>query len=168
MADQEEFTHFNESGRAKMVDVSQKPTTERKAVAEGKVFASAETIEKVKSAQIEKGDVLGVAQIAGVMNAKKTSEIIPMCHPLNLTGIDLEFEIDDSNQSIRIVAKVKISSQTGVEMEALTAVSTAALTIYDMCKAVDKAMEIGEIRLLAKSGGQSGDFVRQDQVNEEE
>ncbi|SDC24031.1 MULTISPECIES: cyclic pyranopterin monophosphate synthase MoaC [unclassified Candidatus Frackibacter] len=157
----QDFTHFNEAGRAKMVDVSKKPVTERKAIAEGKVYTSAETINRIQEAKIKKGDVLGVAQIAGIMNAKKTSDIIPMCHPLNLTGVDLDFEINDEDSYIRIVAEVKISSQTGVEMEALTAVSTAALTIYDMCKAVDKGMEIGEIRLLKKTGGQSGDFVRE-------
>ncbi|SJZ89283.1 cyclic pyranopterin monophosphate synthase MoaC [Selenihalanaerobacter shriftii] len=157
----QEFTHFNEAGRAKMVDVSKKPLTERKAIAEGKVYTSFETINRIQEAKIEKGDVLGVAQIAGIMNAKKTSDIIPMCHPLNLTGVDLDFEINVKDNYIRIVAEVKISSQTGVEIEALTAVSTAALTIYDMCKAVDKGMEIDEIRLLKKTGGQSGEFVRE-------
>ncbi|SJZ34133.1 cyclic pyranopterin monophosphate synthase MoaC [Selenihalanaerobacter shriftii] len=156
-----EFTHFNESGRARMVDVSNKVSTERKAVAEGKVYTSSTTINRIQQAKIKKGDVLGVAQIAGIMNAKKTSEIIPMCHPLNITGVDLDFEVNEDNNYIRIIAEVKINSQTGVEMEALTAVSTAALTIYDMCKSVDKAMEIQEIRLLKKSGGQSGDFVRE-------
>jgi cyclic pyranopterin phosphate synthase len=155
-----EFTHFDESGRASMVDVSTKPVTTRKAIAEGKVYTSFETIKRIKDEEIKKGDVLGVAQIAGIMNAKKTGEIIPMCHPLNITGVGLDFEINEEQNYIRITAEVKISSQTGVEMEALTAVSTAALTIYDMCKAVDKVMEIGDIRLLRKSGGQSGDFVR--------
>ncbi|MBM7624533.1 cyclic pyranopterin monophosphate synthase MoaC [Sporohalobacter salinus] len=164
-AEETGFTHFNDSGRARMVDVSEKPVTSRIAVAEGKVYASAETIERIQAEQIEKGDVMGVAQIAGVMNAKKTSDIIPMCHPLNITGVDLDFEINNERNYIRIIAEVKISSQTGVEMEALTAVSTAALTIYDMCKAVDKAMEIGEIRLLKKSGGQSGDFRREDSTS---
>lgn len=159
--EEKNFTHFNESGRAQMVDVSEKPVTSRRAVAEGKVYTGPETIEQIKFNGIEKGDVMGVAQIAGIMNAKRTSDIIPMCHPLNITGVDLDFEINQEENYIRIIAEVKISSQTGVEMEALTAVSTAALTIYDMCKAVDKAMEIGEIRLLKKSGGQSGDFVRE-------
>ncbi|MCK8824407.1 cyclic pyranopterin monophosphate synthase MoaC [Fuchsiella alkaliacetigena] len=158
--DQQEFTHFNEKGRAKMVDVGEKPVTHRRAVAEAKVYTSAETIARIQEQRIKKGDVLGVAQIAGIMNAKRTSEIVPMCHPLNITSVDLDFKINQEQNYIHIEAEVGISSQTGVEMEALTAVSTAALTIYDMCKSVDKAMELGEIRLVKKSGGQSGDFIR--------
>ncbi len=161
MAEEKEFTHFNDQGYARMVSVGEKPVTERTAVAEGFIKVSPETLRLVKTGGIKKGDVLTVAQIAGIMGAKKTSELIPMCHPMLLDGIDLSFEPDEVRSQIRILAKVSCSGKTGVEMEALTAVSAAALTIYDMCKAVQKDMEITDIRLLNKTGGVHGDFVRE-------
>ena len=161
MAEEKEFTHFNDQGYARMVSVGEKPVTERTAVAEGFIKVSPETLRLVKTGGIKKGDVLTVAQIAGIMGAKKTSELIPMCHPMLLDGIDLSFEPDEVRAQIRILAKVSCNGKTGVEMEALTAVSAAALTIYDMCKAVQKDMEITDIRLLNKTGGVHGDFVRE-------
>ena len=160
-----EFTHFNESGRARMVDVSQKATTERVATAEGKVFLLPETLEKIQKGRIAKGDVLAVAQVAGVMGAKRTPDLVPMCHPLLLTSIDVDFkeesQPDDSGRcAISIFATVKTTGGTGVEMEAMTAVSVAALTIYDMCKAIDKGISFGDISLLSKSGGKSGTYTR--------
>ncbi|MCK4260682.1 MAG: cyclic pyranopterin monophosphate synthase MoaC [Halanaerobiales bacterium] len=155
---EKKFTHLNESGRARMVDVTEKNATHRVAVARGRVRTSPESLNMIKNQGMKKGDVLGIAQVAGVMGAKKTSEIIPLCHPLILTGIDLNFEIDEEEGIIDIEAEVKVTGQTGVEMEALTAVTTAALTIYDMCKAVDKGMVIEEIYLYKKSGGKSGDY----------
>jgi len=158
-----QLTHFNESGRARMVDVTDKLATERVAVAQGKVWVLPETLEKIQEGRIAKGDVLAVAQVAGVMGAKRTPDLIPMCHPLLLTGVDVNFTEDakpnaSGRCSITIEAKVKTTGNTGVEMEAMTAVSVAALTIYDMCKAVDKGMEFGEIFLLSKSGGKSGTY----------
>lgn len=154
-----ELTHFDENGRARMVDVSDKGETSRVAVARGKVEMQPETLERIRQGQIAKGDVLAVAQVAGIMGAKQTSSLIPMCHPLGITGAELNFEIVPPG-TIEIEARVKVTGKTGVEMEALTAVSIAALTIYDMCKAIDKRMKIGEIRLMEKSGGKSGHFVR--------
>lgn len=153
-----ELTHFNEAGRARMVDVSDKAVTERQATARGEITMEAATLTLIREGRAKKGDVLAVAQVAGIMAAKKTSELIPMCHPLMLTGIDLRFEFDDKRPAVLIEAEVKTSGQTGVEMEALTAVSAAALTIYDMVKASDKTMQIGAIRLTHKSGGKSGTF----------
>lgn len=155
-----DFTHFNETGRAKMVDVSEKAATVRTAVAAGRVKMSRETFELVKSGGMKKGDVLGTAQIAGIMAAKKTSELIPMCHTLLLNGVDLSFNLNEADCAVDITATVKCTGVTGVEMEALTAVSVAALTVYDMCKAVQKDMEITDIRLLKKTGGKSGVFER--------
>lgn len=155
------LTHFNNQGRAKMVDVTEKHDTQRLAVARGCVYMKKTTLEKIKAGDIKKGDVLAVAQVAGVMGGKQTSHLIPMCHPLMLTGLDLSFEIDDTKSRVVVEAKVKTTGKTGVEMEALTAVSTACLTIYDMCKAVDKEMIISDICLLKKTGGKSGDFVRE-------
>lgn len=155
-----DFTHFNESGRAKMVDVSEKSITFREAEAQGYIQMKPETLELIKTGGIKKGDVLSVAQVAGIMAAKRTWEVIPMCHPLMLSGIDINFKIDEEENKIYIISYVKLSGQTGVEMEALTAVSVAALTIYDMCKAVDRAMLIGDIKLMKKSGGKSGTFIR--------
>ena len=152
------LTHFNEAGRARMVDVSDKAVTGRRAVARGEILMEAETLALIREGRAKKGDVLAVAQVAGIMAAKKTHEIIPMCHPLLLTGINLNFEYDETRQAVLIEAEVKTSGQTGVEMEALTAVSAAALTIYDMVKATDKGMRIGNIRLAHKSGGKSGTF----------
>ena len=155
-----DFTHFNENGRAKMVDVSEKSETSRTAVAAGRVRMNRETFELVKSGGMKKGDVLGAAQIAGIMAAKRTPDLIPMCHTLLLSGVDMAFELNDADCAVDITATVRCQGVTGVEMEALTAVSVAALTVYDMCKAVQKDMEITDIRLLSKSGGKSGDYHR--------
>ena len=155
-----ELTHFNEAGKAKMVHVGEKADTERLAVATGKVNMAAETLQKIREGRMGKGDVLAVAQVAGIMAAKKTWELIPMCHPLQLSGIDLLFYLDEEEQAVEIAATVQNHGKTGVEMEALTAVSVAALTIYDMCKAVDKEMEISQICLVEKRGGRSGTYQR--------
>ena len=157
-----DFTHFNDAGRARMVDVSGKDETVRTAVAAGRVRMNAETFTLVKTGGMKKGDVLTTAQIAGVMAAKKTSDMIPMCHTLLLTGVDLSFDLNETDCTVDITATVKCRGVTGVEMEALTAVSVAALTVYDMCKAVQKDMEITDIRLLQKTGGKSGTFTRTD------
>jgi len=154
-----EFTHFNEAGRSKMVDVSDKKSTERVAIAKGAITMKKETLQKVIAGQMKKGDVLGVAQIAGIMGVKRTADLIPMCHNIFISGSDIDFEIDEANSRILIEATVKNTGQTGVEMEALTAVSVAALTIYDMCKAVDKEMTIEAIYLAKKTGGKSGEFI---------
>jgi len=161
----DDLTHFNESGRARMVDVSSKAATERVATAQAKVFLKPETLEKVQRGKIAKGDVLAVAQVAGIMGAKRTPDLIPMCHPMLLTGVDLGFKEDPQPDqrglcSITITATVKTTGPTGVEMEAMTAVSVAALTVYDMCKAVDRGMSFGDICLLSKSGGKSGAYER--------
>lgn len=152
------LTHFDNKGNAVMVDVSNKNETERIAIATGTVKASSETIELIKSGQIGKGDVLGVARVAGIMAMKNTSNLIPMCHPVMITGSSIDFEIDSEKSEIIITAISKVVHKTGVEMEALTGVSIAALTIYDMCKAVDKRMVIGDIHLVKKLGGKSGEF----------
>lgn len=152
------LTHFDNKGNAVMVDVSNKNETERIAIATGTVKASSETIELIKSGQIGKGDVLGVARVAGIMAMKNTSNLIPMCHPVMITGSSIDFEIDSEKNEISIIATSKVVHKTGVEMEALTGVSIAALTIYDMCKAVDKRMVIGDIHLVKKLGGKSGEF----------
>lgn len=152
----EDFTHINSQGRARMADVSEKDITMREAKAYGIVYMSENTVDMIKSGGVKKGDVLSVAQVGGIMAAKRTSEIIPMCHPVITTGIDINFNIN--KDSIEIYSTVKCKGETGVEMEALTAVSAAALTIYDMCKALQRDMVIGEIKLLEKSGGKSGDY----------
>ncbi|WP_145407408.1 cyclic pyranopterin monophosphate synthase MoaC [Paenibacillus xylanexedens] len=152
-----EFTHFNEQGRARMVDISGKEATVRKAVAVSKVTMQPTTLEAIREGRIGKGDVLAVAQIAGIQGAKKTSDWVPMCHPLALTGVDIRFH-DNGVDEIQIEATVKTEGKTGVEMEALTAASAAALTIYDMCKALQKDMIIGPTMLQSKSGGKNGDF----------
>ncbi len=162
---EEGLTHFNTEGRARMVDVTEKSTTSRMAVASGRVYMLPATLEKIQQGKIAKGDVLAVAQVAGIMGAKRTPDIIPMCHPLLLTGVDIHFEEhEEPNEeglcSVTITAAVKVAGQTGVEMEALTAVSIAALTVYDMCKAIDKGMYFSGIGLVSKSGGKSGSFVR--------
>jgi len=156
-----EFTHFNEYGKAKMVSVGDKADTKRIAVARGTIVMDPATLKMIVDQTHKKGDVLSVAQIAGIMGAKKTSDLIPMCHPIFISGADLEFIIDESNSAVHIVATVKTVGKTGIEMEALTAVSTAALTIYDMCKAVDRSMVIENICLLEKTGGKSGHYIRQ-------
>lgn len=153
-----EFTHFNESGRAHMVEVGEKDDTKRIAIARGHIKMKKETVEKIREGLIKKGDVLSVAQIGGIMASKKTADFIPMCHNLLLTGSDIRFNIKENE--IEVEAEVKTIGKTGVEMEALVAVSAAALTIYDMCKAVDKDMVIGDIYLVKKTGGKSGEYNR--------
>lgn len=154
----EELTHFNEQGRAKMVDVTGKTVTCRIAVAKGEIHMSRETLGRIRTGTVKKGDVLAVAQVAGIQAAKHTWELIPMCHPLPLTGIDISFALLEEPFRVEITAAVTCTGVTGVEMEVLTAVSVAALTIYDMCKAIQKDMRIEHIRLLSKSGGKSGDY----------
>lgn len=158
-----EFSHFNDSGRARMVDVSEKPDTARTAVAAGRVLVNAETFELIKTGGIKKGDVLSVSQVAGIMGAKKTPDIIPMCHPIMISGVDIDFELNEKELAVEIKATAKCTGATGVEMEALTAVSVAALTVYDMCKAVQRDMVISDVRLLKKSGGKSGEFIRNEE-----
>lgn len=153
-----ELTHFNKEGYARMVDVTDKEVTQRCAVAEGRIHMNSETVRAIVDGTVKKGDVLSVAQVAGIMAAKKTSDVIPMCHPLMLTGVDIAFDVKETEIVIR--STVKCKGETGVEMEAITAVSVAALTIYDMCKSIQKDMTIGEIMLLEKSGGKSGDYRR--------
>lgn len=152
------LTHFNNQGRAAMVDVSDKPVTARVAVAQGEIVMSPETLARIREGKVAKGDVLAVAQIAGIQAAKRTSDWIPMCHPLPLTGVNLLFT-DNGIDTLQITAEVKTTGKTGVEMEALTAVSAAALTVYDMCKALQKDMNIREIKLVSKTGGKSGDYT---------
>lgn len=160
-----ELTHFNEEGRARMVDVSDKKETKRAAIARGSVIMRPETLQMIREGNIGKGDVLAVAQVAGIMAAKKTADLIPMCHPIPISGVDISFKEKDQ-QTIIVEANVKTTSVTGVEMEALTAVSAAMLTIYDMCKAVDKEMVLGKTYLVEKTGGKSGDFQRKTEVQE--
>lgn len=156
-----DFTHFNDSGRAKMVDVGDKDATVRTAKAYGKVLLNAETFNLIKTGGVKKGDVLCVAQVAGIMGAKKTSEIIPMCHPIIINGIDLDLVLNEQELSIEITSTVSCSGKTGVEMEALSAVSIAALTVYDMCKAIQRDIQITDIKLLTKTGGIHGDYSSQ-------
>ena len=158
-----DFTHFNEQGRAKMVDVGEKPISQRVAVAAGRVLVNEKTFALIKSGGMKKGDVLTVAQIAGVMGAKRTPDIIPMCHPILMDGIDLKLSLDEARLSVEIEARVSCDGRTGVEMEALSAVSVAALTVYDMCKAVQKDMVISDIRLMSKRGGVHGDYFREEE-----
>ncbi len=157
-----QLTHLDQKGQAAMVDVGGKASTNRVAVAAGEIRMRPETLSLIMAGDMKKGDVLGTARVAGIMAAKRTHELIPLCHPLLLTKIGVDFEIDEANSCIRIQAMVKNNGQTGVEMEALTAVSVAALTIYDMAKAVERTMVIGDIRLLYKSGGKSGVFRREE------
>ncbi len=152
------LSHADESGRVQMVDVGEKPDTERVAVAKGEIVMQPETLRLIAEGGVPKGDVLTTAQIAGIMAAKRTPDLIPLCHPLQLTKVDVAFAIDEAASRIEITATVRCRGKTGVEMEALTAVSVAALTIYDMAKAVEKTMRIGNIRLVRKSGGKSGDW----------
>lgn len=154
-----EFTHFDENGNAVMVDVSDKAETDRVAVATGRIRMNQEAIQAVRNHKIKKGDVLTVAQVAGIMGTKKTSELIPMCHPLMLTNAKITFETDEKQGTITAMCTTKISGKTGVEMEALTGVSVALLTIYDMCKAIDKRMALEDIHLCQKNGGKSGEFT---------
>lgn len=162
MQNMEDFTHFNDQGRARMVDVGDKAPSHRTAVAGTRVLVSPETFRLIQTGGMKKGDVLTVAQIAGVMGAKRTPDLIPMCHPIALTGINLELSLDEARCAVDIRATVSCDGRTGVEMEALTAASTAALTVYDMCKAVQKDMVITDVRLLSKTGGVHGDFERKE------
>ncbi|MDO4315559.1 MAG: cyclic pyranopterin monophosphate synthase MoaC [Oscillospiraceae bacterium] len=157
-----ELTHFNGQGRARMVDVTEKAVTHRTAIAAGEIHMAPETLAKIRTGTIKKGDVLAVAQVAGIQAAKHNWELIPMCHPLPLTGIDISFSLSDEPCMVEIRAAVTCTGVTGVEMEALAAVSVAALTIYDMCKAVQKDMRITNIRLLRKSGGKNGDYTAEE------
>lgn len=156
-----DFSHFNDQGRARMVDVTEKPVSHREAVAYGRVLVNQETFELIRSGGLKKGDVLSTAQIGGVMGAKQTAALIPLCHPVALSGVDLRFRLDGEGPAVEIFGSVRCTGATGVEMEALTAVSVAALTVYDMCKAVQRDIVIEKICLLRKSGGKSGDFVRE-------
>ena len=158
---EKDFTHFNEQGRARMVDVGEKPPTRRTAVAGARVLVSPETFDLIRSGGMKKGDVLTIAQVAGVMGAKRTPDLIPMCHPILVDGIDLDLSLDEERCSVEIRASVSCDGRTGVEMEALTAASVAALTVYDMCKAVQKDMVITDVRLIGKTGGVHGDFHRE-------
>ena len=157
---EQKLTHFDGQGNAVMVDVSAKDDTSRTAVASGKIKVNQAVMDAVLAGSVKKGDVLGVARVAGIMAVKQTSSLIPMCHMLLITKCSVDFEIDEEHLEIKAVCTAKVEGKTGVEMEALTGVSVALLTIYDMCKAIDKRMELGEIRLESKSGGKSGDFVR--------
>ncbi|MEE2933047.1 MAG: cyclic pyranopterin monophosphate synthase MoaC [Pseudomonadota bacterium] len=152
------LTHINDDGKASMVDVTDKKTTHRTAIARGFINMASNTIELIESGGAKKGDVMSTARLAGIMAAKKTHELIPLCHPLALTSISVDFKLHKEKNSIEVTAKCGLRAQTGVEMEALTAVSVATLTIYDMCKAVDRGMQISDIRLISKTGGQSGNF----------
>jgi cyclic pyranopterin phosphate synthase len=156
------LSHLDEQGRARMVDVSEKADTSRIAVARGAVHMRPETLALILEEKIEKGDVFSVARVAGIMAAKKTSELIPMCHPLNITSVEINLTPGENPARVEVEATVRVNGKTGVEMEALTGVSVAALTIYDMCKAVDREMTIREIRLVKKSGGKSGTFIRKE------
>jgi len=154
-----DLTHFDDKGKAIMVDVGDKASTHRVAVARGEVTMQPETLARILDDRVEKGDVFGVARLAGIMAAKKTSELIPLCHPLLINNVTVEFSPDPDRSRVEIEATVKVNGRTGVEMEALTAVSVAGLTIYDMCKAVDKTMTLGNVRLAEKMGGRSGHFI---------
>ena len=158
----EDFTHFDPSGRARMVNVGEKAETQRTAVAAGRVLVNRSTFELIRTGGCKKGDVLTVAQLAGIMGAKRTPDLIPLCHPIMISGVELKLELNETDCAVDILATVSCSGQTGVEMEALTAVSAAALTIYDMCKAVQRDMVIDRIRLLKKTGGKSGTFERKE------
>ena len=159
-----EFTHFNSQGDAVMVDVSEKAETQREAIATGKITMSKECFEKIQNHEMGKGDVLGVARVAGIMGAKKTSELIPLCHVLRLTKVEIDFMLHEEDFSISVFCTVKTTGKTGVEMEALTGVNIALLTIYDMCKAMDKEMEMTGIHLVEKSGGKSGHFLNKKDI----
>ena len=162
MGENRDFTHFDDQGRARMVNVGDKAPTRRRAVAGGRVYVNREAFGLIRTGGMKKGDVLTVAQVAGVMGAKRTSELIPMCHPVQMDGIELKLTLDEARCCVDIRAAVSCDGRTGVEMEALTAVSAAALTVYDMCKAVQRDMVISDIRLLEKTGGVHGDFVREE------
>ena len=156
------LSHLDDQGRAKMVDVSDKEVTSRIAVARGAIQMRPETLALIREGKVKKGDVYSVARVAGIMAAKKTSELIPMCHPLNITSVEIDLSAENNPARVEIEATVRVAGKTGVEMEAMAAVAVAGLTIYDMCKAVDREMSIGEIRLVKKSGGKSGTFIRKE------
>jgi len=158
----DKLTHFDGEGKALMVDVGDKAETKREALAAGEIKMQPQTLQRILDRKVEKGDVFAVARLAGIMGAKQTSGLIPLCHPLPLTSVEVDFDCDPQQGVVRIGAVTKVTGQTGVEMEALTAVAIAALTIYDMCKAVDREMVIGDIRLLKKTGGKSGTFIRKE------
>lgn len=160
MKKEERLNHFDEKGNAVMVDVTDKSITERIAIASGKIHVNEKVMRAIVEGTVEKGDVLGVARVAGILGVKQTPHLIPMCHPLFITKCSIDFELNEEELWVKAVCTAKLSGKTGVEMEALTGVSVALLTIYDMCKAIDKRMEIGEIHLDSKSGGKSGEFVR--------
>ena len=159
----EDLTHFDDMGRARMVDVGEKDVTRRTARAEGRVLVSRRTFDLIRTGGVKKGDVLTVAQVAGIMAAKRTPDLIPMCHPIPIGGIDMRLSLDEGKCSVEISAEVKCDGRTGVEMEALTAVTAAALTVYDMCKAVQRDMRITDVRLVEKTGGVHGDYHGEDQ-----
>ena len=154
------LNHFDEKGNAVMVDVTDKDVTERIAVAEGKIYVNQEVYAAICAGTVKKGDVLGTARVAGIMATKRTPDLIPMCHPLMLTKVSVDFELDDKERSVKAICTTKLKGRTGVEMEAMTGVSVALLTIYDMCKALDRSMEIGEVHLVKKDGGKSGLYER--------
>jgi len=156
-----QLTHFDAKGNAVMVDVSDKATTAREAIAKGSVYMEAATLKLIKARKVKKGDVLAVAQLAGITAAKRTPDMIPLCHPIALTSVKVDLACDTKAKAVRITATCKVTGQTGVEMEALTAVSAAALTVYDMCKSADRSMRISDIRLVKKSGGKSGTFTQE-------
>ncbi len=158
MADNDQLNHFNQRGEAHMVDVGDKNITQRRAVARGSIQMQAETLQRIIQGEHKKGDVLGVARVAGVMAAKKTSDLVPLCHPLQLTHVDIQLNADEKEHSVHCIVEVKTAGKTGVEMEALTAVQITLLTIYDMCKAMDRGMSMNNISLVKKSGGKSGDW----------
>jgi cyclic pyranopterin monophosphate synthase len=162
------LSHLDESGRARMVDVTEKASTQREATARARILMRSETLRLIQDGQVAKGDVLAVAQVAGIMGAKRTPDLVPLCHPLPITGVEMAFHFDERSASLEIRATVRVSGPTGVEMEALTAVAVTALTIYDMCKAVDRGMTITDVQLLHKVGGKSGEFVREAGEREDE
>ena len=162
MTDTNRLTHLNDDGKADMVDIGDKPVSQRRAVAGGRVLMRPETLAAIRAGDIKKGDVLSLARIAGIMGAKRTAELVPLCHPIPIDRIALDFDFDDQHSAVNITATVASTGKTGVEMEALTAVSVAALTIYDMGKSIDRGMRLSDIRLLEKSGGVRGDFHLQD------
>ena len=158
---EKKFSHFDSKGDAVMVDVSEKNITERIAIAKGKIYVNSEVMEAVLNQTVKKGDVLGVARVAGIMGVKRTSDLIPMCHPLMISKCSVDFEINEEKNYIEAICTVKVEGKTGVEMEALTGVNVTLLTIYDMCKAIDKTMEISEVHLAKKTGGKSGEFINE-------
>ena len=159
------FTHFDGTGNARMVDVTAKDASERRAIAAGSVWVGPETYRRIVDRSLEKGDVLQVARLAGIMAAKRTADLIPLCHPLALSSVRVDFSLSEADRRVDIRSEVRVTGRTGVEMEALTAVSVAALTVYDMCKAVDKGMVIGQVRLLRKEGGKSGLYEREEETD---